>query len=251
MEPIRINRRTPRSQLSKEHKVAFGLLVFLGLGGVILGFISFGATIHRPIDLQFAEFAKEGRFLTQDEQEAREVEAMRTRDSDGDGLTDYDEVYIFKTSAYLADSDSDGFDDRTEIFSDNDPNCPKGRECAGGQGVALTTDSSGTLSGIVETREPELDPQTLSLLAQLQAQQGVGVDTELNSDNAAQLIEEILERYTPKQIRESLVQVGIEQGVLDSVSDEELKRIFRSALEEASAAGQLQEVLEQISPTGL
>ncbi len=38
-------------------------------------------------------------------------------DSDGDGITDFDEVYRFGTNPRLADSDSDGVDDKDEILS--------------------------------------------------------------------------------------------------------------------------------------
>lgn len=38
-------------------------------------------------------------------------------DSDGDGITDFDEIYRFGTNPELADSDSDGVNDKNEIYS--------------------------------------------------------------------------------------------------------------------------------------
>lgn len=38
-------------------------------------------------------------------------------DSDGDGITDFDEVYRFRTNPKLIDSDSDGVSDKDEIYS--------------------------------------------------------------------------------------------------------------------------------------
>ncbi|MCW8923896.1 MAG: RHS domain-containing protein [Gammaproteobacteria bacterium] len=42
-------------------------------------------------------------------------------DSDGDGISDYDEIYVYGTSHLLADSDGDGIDDRLEINLGSDP----------------------------------------------------------------------------------------------------------------------------------
>src|SRR3989339_586292 len=56
---------------------------------------------------------------------------LYAKDTDGDGLSDGDELDLYKTSPYLEDSDSDGFSDKNEIDSEHDPNCPEGRECYG------------------------------------------------------------------------------------------------------------------------
>jgi hypothetical protein len=61
--------------------------------------------------------------------EGSNVEALKNKDTDGDGLSDYDEIYIYKTSPYLKDTDSDGYDDKTEVTTGNDPLCPKGQNC--------------------------------------------------------------------------------------------------------------------------
>ena len=61
------------SELTMEQKVAFVLLMFLGLGGVVLGFLSFGANIRRPFELQIARYTGE-QFLTSGQREAAELE---------------------------------------------------------------------------------------------------------------------------------------------------------------------------------
>lgn len=45
------------------------------------------------------------------------TDSLVHRDSDGDGLVDFDEVYRFKTDPKRADSDGDGIPDKTEIWS--------------------------------------------------------------------------------------------------------------------------------------
>ena len=62
-------------------------------------------------------------------------EELKTKDTDSDGLSDYDELNVYGTSPYLKDSDGDSYSDKIEIDSNNDPNCPKGTECRTGQTV--------------------------------------------------------------------------------------------------------------------
>ncbi|MFM2381822.1 MAG: hypothetical protein RLZZ76_589 [Candidatus Parcubacteria bacterium] len=45
-----------------------------------------------------------------------------TEDSDGDGIANYDEVTLFKTNPYVADTDGDGFFDGVEIEGGYNPN---------------------------------------------------------------------------------------------------------------------------------
>ena len=108
-------RENSRKPLSAEQKVAFVLLMFFGIGGLVLGFRSFGANIRRPFLEQLAGI--QSGYLTLEAREEQEVAEAKTRDSDGDGLSDYDEQQVYKTSAFLKDTDSDGIDDATEIFS--------------------------------------------------------------------------------------------------------------------------------------
>jgi len=46
------------------------------------------------------------------------------QDSDGDGLSDYDEVYLYGINPSLADSDADGMDDNLEMIAGTDPADP-------------------------------------------------------------------------------------------------------------------------------
>jgi len=48
------------------------------------------------------------------------------QDSDGDGLTDSDEVNVYLTDPLLRDSDGDGFGDGVEVGAGTDPNSTSG-----------------------------------------------------------------------------------------------------------------------------
>lgn len=53
------------------------------------------------------------------------AEQLKARDSDGDGLSDYDEMFVHNTNPLSADTDGDGLNDYDEIFKyETDPNNP-------------------------------------------------------------------------------------------------------------------------------
>ena len=56
-------------------------------------------------------------------------EALKGKDSDFDGLSDFEEIYIYRTSAYLEDSDGDQLTDKNEINNGTDPLCALGDNC--------------------------------------------------------------------------------------------------------------------------
>ncbi|MBT3689795.1 hypothetical protein HOG11_00370, partial [bacterium] len=57
--------------------------------------------------------------------DVQDLVQLQVQDTDFDGLSDYDELYLYNTSPYLEDTDSDGFNDSEEITNGYDPNCPR------------------------------------------------------------------------------------------------------------------------------
>jgi len=53
------------------------------------------------------------------------------RDSDGDGLTDGQEVLIYKTDPLRTDTDDDGYPDQMEVYTGHDPTAPPSTDDAG------------------------------------------------------------------------------------------------------------------------
>jgi hypothetical protein len=212
MDAVWVEKR-PRRVLTHEQKIAFVLLCVLGGGGVILGILSFGANVRRPFETQLARYTGE-QILTGSQLEAREREAQKTRDSDKDGLSDYDELYVYKTSAYLADSDSDGTDDRTEVFAGTDPNCPTGRDCGN---YVLSPEATGA-------RPLPPAPQDNSVKGLLNLQ-----------PSSPQEIFEYLEGLSNDQIRQILIQQGVPEEDVNKLTDEELRELVNKAILELNA----------------
>src|SRR3989344_3458461 len=103
--------------------ILFFLIIF-GISGLAFGFWRMGGIIKRPLQMLQAPradalYAAVG---TNGVINASAAE-LSVKDTDGDGLNDYDELYIYKTSPYLEDSDSDGVSDSAEIQKGTNPNC--------------------------------------------------------------------------------------------------------------------------------
>lgn len=145
---------------------------------------------------------KLGQFKTPAQLEEERIEGMKTKDTDADGLNDYEESYVYKTSPYLQDSDSDGGDDKTELASGEDPNCPKGKACA-------ALDVSGLASA---TGSPGFAPP--------------------GDEEAA--LQQFL-NPTADEIRQILLKSGASAAELAEIDDATLLELYRESLAEAQA----------------
>jgi hypothetical protein len=216
------------SAFTREQKVGFVLLIAIGIFGVVFGVRSFPANLSRPFEIQLASYTGP-EFLTETQKESREIERQKTSDTDADGLVDYDELYVFKTSPYLEDSDSDGFDDKTEVYSGNDPNCPSDKDCGrtlvqSSEAATPVMDTSNFLQGVLN-----VDPSRF---------EGVSLDTPEDIKNffASMGVEEV---------KGMLRAQGVPQETIDQISDEDLMELFGAAIEQAAADGELAESLQE------
>jgi len=182
-------------ELPHRHRAGAWVVLLMGVVGLGIGVIQWRGAFKTA----FATPTE--RFRTPAQVEAERIEAMKTKDTDADGLNDHEESYVYQTSPYLADSDSDGDDDRTELAAGEDPNCPKDKECGAFYGVL---DASATATG-----------------AGLEEQE--------------QVIFEQLMNPTPDQIRQMLLQSGLDPAEIEGIDDATLLELYHQSLAEAQA----------------
>ena len=168
---------------------------------------------------------------------------LQNKDTDTDGLSDYDELYLYQTSPYLEDSDSDGFNDFEEIKSNNDPNFPQGQTCQA-QGASLGSQLPSSLDNLANLSTEQIKQllveQGMSLeevnkfseteLRQvyeetLNAVQEPGYFNELMANQAANL--------TPAEIKQILLSSGVKEEEIAKFSDEELTKLWQEAAAQA------------------
>ena len=143
-------------------------------------------------------------------QQEQTEEQLRSKDTDKDGLSDWDELNYYLTSPYLEDSDSDGFSDKEEINTENDPNCPVGKNCFSAE--------------IIDN----------SPAGQDNAQEEKGAGKEAGSPDITGFdLESILGKETDAQtLRELLIEYGMDKALLDQISDKDLLKSYEETLGE-------------------
>jgi hypothetical protein len=137
----------PNNELTKSQKIAVAVLAFFAIFIVILWSYQFRKTLTSPFD-RTSKQTNNNQNAVCPNGKCNELseEDMRKKDTDKDGLNDFDELNVYKTSPFLDDSDSDGFSDKQEIDSGNDPNCPIGRDCIGETTIASSTRQSNSVN---------------------------------------------------------------------------------------------------------
>ncbi len=225
----RIGNRAP-AVLSIEQKIAAALLLFLFTGGIFFGFRSFGANLYRPIQQQFAKNVT-GKVVG-GAQDQKDMEALKKKDTDTDGLSDYDELYVYKTSPYLKDSDSDGVEDKTEVFGGTDPNCPVGKVCDGG-GIAAGAEQTGEPQNVVD-----------GLLGNASSDPTLMDSGKVQFKDKAD-VEAYFKKATMTEVRNALVKTGqISQEQINKMSDDDLKVFYDNVVGQAAASGQFDSIIE-------
>jgi len=218
--------------------LAAAILIF-GLAAIGLGFFQFKYNIAKPF------WPKSPSDVAQIDKE--DLLGLRQKDTDQDGLSDYDELYLYGSSPYLSDSDSDGVSDQQEVILGTDLNCPEGQNC-----FALWGDGSGStgsdpadllLSGDLEASQlrqllqqagmSEAELANFSneeLVATFEAVLDQGqVGSEQPSQSVTLPVTQV-EDLTPNQVRQLLAEAGVEKDILEQITDAELMDLVKETL---------------------
>jgi len=113
--------------LTREQKLSVGVLAVCGVIALMLGVVQLRRAIISPFTAPIEDLIVRDELMGPDEAEVAR-EQQRT-DTDGDGISDWHELNVFKTSPYIRDTDSDGEPDNIEIAKGTDPTCPEGQAC--------------------------------------------------------------------------------------------------------------------------
>lgn len=194
--------------LSRAQKIALGFLMVFS----ILIIVFWGWQLRIRIFQPFASSPK----TTSSSQVELLDDLLRATDTDKDGLPDYDELYTYKTSPYLEDSDSDGLSDLQEINSGTDPNCPQGKDCMISEIIINNQTSTSELILPIEALSGDASTTTT-------------VDA---SKITPAVVESLLQgKADITTLRQFYLESGMSQADLDKFSDEELMQMYRDVLE--------------------
>lgn len=190
-------------------KIAVGFLAVFGVFFISFGFYQTYNRIKKPFIVPEVNSNN-----PVDSIESRYLAALQNNDTDGDGLSDFDEINIHRTSPYLEDSDSDGISDYDEVMSGSDPNCAKGTDCYGLASNVGDVAASTSVNILPEINEGEINSSS----------------TTTNNED-----EEIIESLGTGEIdvnilRSMLVANGFDVEEVNKISDDELKAMYAKAV---------------------
>lgn len=213
----RIVIRKTKPAFSKEQKVGLALVVGVGALSVLMGAFYVGGHLTHAFDFEYDGPA----VLTHEQEQAQALLELQTTDSDGDGLTDYEELYLYRTGPYLTDTDGDGIDDSAEVLAGTDPSCAPNAPCA-----------QAVVSNPVATNPVESDLELLPSSVQ-------------DANEMTVIFEELISGVTAEQVRGFLIENGVSPEAVNELSDEELLQLYQETLIDLQESGQLEEILEE------
>jgi len=252
--------------LSRAYRWTLVAVVVFGFVVLIYGFQRIGYSIRSPFVTDTNTKIATSTVLTPDK-----------LDTDKDGLSDQEESDFYGTSAFLPDSDGDGITDYQEIQAGTDPLCAEGKDCSvvASNANTLSINTSNTNStGVITTTNintkqasnvsvgagdtPDEIRETLralgiaeSLLANvpdsqlseiyasaLQSYQDSGAADLLNTSTDTTPTNASLSTLTPTQVdqlsdtqlRTILIDAGFTESLLQSMSADDLRATVKGAL---------------------
>ncbi len=265
-ETDELSERSGEANPRQERRILLMLGVVAGTA-LILGIIQFKNNLSAPFNpVALSQLQN----ANQNPQDQRLV-ALQAKDTDQDGLTDYDELYKYSTSPYIPDSDSDGRNDGAEIEASTDPNCPTGKTCgllSNSNASTNTTDVTGNTNaqaaassqvtaaqlrealiaaGASKTELDAIDDATLmenyaALVAEESANSNAATGNANQATNSAgntnvspQTVSQ-LQNLSIAEIRSFLSLGGVPAESLDKMDDDTLRAIYQQALQETFSA---------------
>jgi hypothetical protein len=162
--------------------------------------------------------------------EAQNAEELKAKDTDSDGLNDYDEQYVYHTSPYLEDSDSDQIKDNEEVAANKNPNCPEGRVCADLRtDISTSTTPTNNLDNQIETLL-DMQARTESAAKAISQNQGTSSSSGVAGDLENSAAKILGGQIDAKSLRQVLLGSGMDKALLDKINDEQLMATYQEAL---------------------
>lgn len=222
--PERFDFRKWWDELSRDQRFSLSVFGICGILTLGLSFAYLRAGLTSPFLVPKSTLELSQEILKRQQESARELEILQEKDTDQDGLSDYAEIYLYKTSAYLPDTDSDGVTDAIEIAQGKNPNCPSGTDClqlANEQRGGITTSTFSNLLDTtkVQTAEEVMlganDPRVIG------AQGFLENPPEPSSMSVAETRSYLLENHL------------VEEDELTELSDDGVRQVYQAAYNQA------------------
>lgn len=210
----------PDKKMSREQKAGLFFVIVCGFGTLLLGGQFIWANMAKPFTVSYTG----PRLITGEEQETAQMAEQKRSDTDSDQVSDYDELYIYHSSPYLADSDSDGLKDGDEIEAGGDPNCATGDRCD-----SLVENSNGVI--------PNNASGTFAEDSAAALQDSVKIQQALAT----------LQNLSTEEVRAILLEAGANEEQLSALSDDEVRELYNQLLMDLASSGTLEDLANHVT----
>lgn len=232
MEPLttpgNLQSNTHSPKLTREQKIGLAVLGCFTLLIIIFWYVQLQKNIVYPLygGNSPEEVARRANLNT-----AVAVEV--NQDTDGDGLTNSQELTVYKTSPFLADTDGDGFSDGAEVKAGTNPNCPEGKQCSVDgmvQGTEQLAPSGTTTIDLFNAGATTNNINTSNIIT---APINTAPVQPLDATSVSTLQQAFGVNPDPKYLREQLIQAATKQedkDALQKISDADLLQMYNSMI---------------------
>ena len=185
------------ANLPRSKKTAVILLSTMAAGILVTWFWQFNSRINKPFN---PDPDKQALATVNKESE---VVSEKIRDTDRDGLSDFDETNSYQTSPFIEDTDGDGLSDGQEVAAKKDPLCPEGTDCSLS---SLSVSSVATTTPVIP------------------------IDTTIDNSDEALILKAMSGTGDPASLRELLIKNGANADDLSKISDADLMASYVEVL---------------------
>lgn len=203
--------------LTKEQRISMVVLGLCGILAVGLSVYNIKNSIRSPFMADKSIIEKDKLLIG--ETDAEKIARQKRVDTDGDGLSDWDESNVYKTNPNLRDSCGDGISDNVRVRTGKYLGC---LNSPSGVGVLDYSQVQSTSTDLFSA------PSASSLIDQTQAMIGADTSTQsaLNSAQAA------IPQRDPASIRQMLLESGqVNMDEVNKLTDQELLNIYDQAVQ--------------------
>lgn len=198
--------------------VGIKIIFIIGILSVFLGFwrIVFGiktSFVLSPIALRDKSAIVEG--------------LNSLKDTDGDRLSDYDEINIYKTSPYLVDTNSNEISDYDEVILGKGNNCTDFLSCNASANLSVTSASSSVFGEAIDYEDIKKQMLDAGYSEDI-VDKLVPSSEEAQNPSASDW--ERLKNLSAQEIRALLIQRGATEQELSQFSDEQIQALYVESL---------------------
>ena len=165
--------------------------------------------------------------------ESDQIKKLKTVDTDGDGLSDYNELFAYHSSPYLFSTAGDNISDGVKVEKGENPSCPEGKSCSL-VNVLIPADGNSNLNASYlrqalvaagVSQETLSNTNDSSLMDLYQRVVNGATNANINSPTVGDLT-----NLSGSSIRSLLTQNGVSADTLSKVDDATLEQIFAQVI---------------------